>query len=42
MSDTGTVYLPHDRRSATSDGLFGVYRRLRPRSKDVFAELSEG
>ena len=41
MSDTGAVYLPNDGRAATYDGLYGVYRQLYPRLKDVFAELSE-
>ena len=41
MSDTGAVYLPHDGRAATYDGLYRVYRQLYPRLKDVFAELSE-
>lgn len=41
MSDTGAVYLPHDGRADTYDRLYGVYRQLYPRLKDVFAQLSE-
>jgi xylulokinase len=41
MSDTGAVYLPHEGRAATYDGLYRVYRQLYPRLKDVFAELNE-
>ena len=41
MADVGALYLPNEGRAGTYDRLFGVYRQLYPRLKDVFAELSE-
>ena len=41
MADVGALYLPNESRAGTYDRLFGVYRQLYPRLKDVFAELSE-
>jgi xylulokinase len=41
MSDVGTLYLPHEARARTYDGLFGVYRQLYPKLRDVFGELAQ-
>jgi xylulokinase len=41
MSDVGAIYLPNQARARTYDRLFGVYRTLYPKLKDVFAELAE-
>ena len=41
MSGTGAVYRPDPDRARTYDRLFGVYRQLYPRLRDVFAELAD-
>jgi len=41
MSGTDAVYRPDPERARTYDRLFGVYRQLYPRLRDVFAELAE-
>jgi xylulokinase len=41
MSGTGAVYRPEPDGARTYDRLFGVYRQLYPRLRDVFAELAE-
>ena len=35
------MYRPDPDRARTYDGLFGVYRQLYPRLRDVFAELAD-
>jgi xylulokinase len=41
MSGTGAAYRPEPDGARTYDRLFGVYRQLYPRLRDVFAELAE-
>jgi xylulokinase len=39
MSGTGAAYHPHDGNAEIYDRLYGIYRQLYPRLKDIFAEL---
>lgn len=39
MSSTGAEYRPDERRAARYDQLYGAYREIYPRLRDVFAQL---
>ena len=41
MSGTGAEYQPDEGRAEVYDRLYGVYREIYPRLKDVFAAMNE-